>query len=99
MTRDYIEKYNGGVLVCPAYLHNFVDVEATIRAKNAGRYHYAVDAIVEHRHYLWGKAEKDATYKLSEGTFLPDQETFKKRAAAGFPDDFEPILMLSREAV
>lgn len=98
MTRDYIERFNGGVLACPAYQHNFIDVEASARAQLAGRYHYAEDAIVEHRHYLWGKADKDETYQLTEGTFLPDQETFRQRAAAGFPDDFEPVL-LSREGV
>jgi hypothetical protein len=92
MTRDYIERFNGGVLAIPKYQHNFIDVEATARAMKAGRYHYAEDSLVEHRHYLWGKAEKDATYQRTAGTFKPDQETFLQREAAGFPNDFEPVL-------
>ncbi len=93
MTRDYIDQYNGGVLAIPAYQHNFIDVEATARAKRAGRYYYARDALVEHRHYIWNAAVKDETYERTAGTFQSDQALFERRCAMGFPNDFEPMII------
>ena len=92
MTRRYIAWNNGGVLACPHYEHTYIDPEACARAMRAGRYVYAADAVVEHRHWLWGKAAKDPTYAEADGTFERDRATYERRFAAGFPDDYAPVI-------
>jgi GT2 family glycosyltransferase len=90
VSRDYaIDKW-GGVLAVPHYKHYWLDVEATARAKQDRRYIWAENAVVEHRHHLWGKAKEDATYKRGDGMMKIDGKTYKKRQRKRFPIDYEP---------
>ena len=51
-----------GVMLHEGYTHNYVDTEITGTAKSRGQFVYCPDSLVEHMHYLWGLAVKDATY-------------------------------------
>ena len=53
-----------GRVLCELYPHSWVDDEFIQTAKARGVYAHAADSHVEHLHWLWGKAEKDATYEL-----------------------------------
>lgn len=92
VTRDYCERFNGGVFVCPHYRSYYVDIEIHRRARALGRYAWAKDAIVEHRHHAVGKADVDSTYTLAAPNMALDGEIYAERQAAGFPDDYAPIL-------
>jgi hypothetical protein len=66
--RCYIDSRGGvvdypGMVYWPGYDHNGVDVELVETAKARGCYAHAHDAIIEHLHPLWRKAEEDATYR------------------------------------
>ena len=82
MTRDFIINHNGGVMVMPYYKGWYQDMEACARARRVGLYFFAIDAKIVHDWH--GSAtnhfEKDG------------RKLFEKRQAAGFPDDFQPIL-------
>lgn len=92
MRRDYLTKFNGGVLACPHYHSWYIDVEAAERAKRAHTYTYAADAVVEHRHPVWSREPGDETYRRGQKWHTQDQETFFSRARAGFPDDYDPVI-------
>jgi len=92
MTRRYLARENGGVLACPHYQHTYIDPEACARALRAERYVFAEDARVDHRHWLWGKAEKDPTYTETDPTIEHDRQMYAQRAALGFPDDYPPVI-------
>lgn len=91
-TRRWLARENGGVLFCPHYHHNFVDPEVCARAIASGRYVVAEKAVVEHKHPAWGKAEVDATYQAGGEHYADDQALYEMRWAAGFPDDFAPVI-------
>lgn len=92
VSRQFAIEHFGGVLVCPHYQHYCVDNEATARGQRAGRYVWAQNAVTEHRHPVWRKARMDATYAERQPLLQADFELFQRRQAAGFPDDFEPVL-------
>lgn len=82
--RWYVEEFGTidepGKFYHEGYPHEFVDDEAVATARARRAYAHAPDAIVEHLHPLWGKAEWDDTYRamserISEGTAL-----FKERS-------------------
>lgn len=66
------------------YHHNFADQEFTIRMSVAGLYRYVPEAVVEHMHWINGKAEKDETYTKSQELFEKDQTLFNNRLQNGF---------------
>ena len=84
MTRDFIIEHNGGVMVMPYYRGWYQDREACERARRVGKYFFAIDAKM--RHNWHGSAtnhyEKDG------------ERLFRERIAAGFPDNYPPILEL-----
>ena len=84
MTKDFIIEHNGGVMVTPHYRGWFQDAEACGRAKLAGKYFFAIDAHIVHDWH--GSA---TNHYANEGERL-----FKARQAAGFPNDFPPVLSL-----
>jgi hypothetical protein len=45
------------------YRHNCCDVEASEKAQQRGAFAYAPEAVMEHMHPFWGKAELDRTYR------------------------------------
>ncbi len=93
MSRRYCARYNGGVLACPKYRHFYIDNEANARAKRAGRFVWAEFAVLEHRHPAWQKAPVDAGYAARQPWIDGDAQTFFERAQAGFPDDFDPVVV------
>ncbi len=95
-TRRWLARENGGVLFCPHYHHNFPDPELCQRATASGRYVVAEKAVVEHRHPVWGTAEMDETYRAGAERFKEDQALYEMRLAAGFPDDFAPVIPVPR---
>lgn len=92
ITRAAAIAWNGGVLVPPCYHHYFVDNEVTERLRRADRYIWATNAIVEHRHPAFGKAQADALYLAKLPLMDVDGAIFRQRQAAGFPDDFPAVL-------
>lgn len=91
-TRDFLIDHNGGVIYAPHYGSWWCDPEVCERARRAGKYIWAEDAIVEHLHADYGKAKYDKTYTDANHYHPLDTETYKRRQAAGFPDDFPPVL-------
>lgn len=68
VSRWYIDKY--GPLYDEAFYHNGCDRDASFKAQDRGAFAYAPDAIVEHLHPNYGKAELDDTYR--DGAFDAD---------------------------
>jgi len=90
--REYIIKYQGGVLGYPHYKRVCNDTESYARAKKAGLWVWAHDAIVEHLHPCVGKREMDRYDRLNAEMFEGDVKTYHEHEALGFPDDFEPVI-------
>jgi len=92
MTRDYLIEHNGGVLICPAYHHQYIDFEASARAMKAGEY-IPVSPIIEHRHPAYGTAVWDQTYEQGCKKWAEaDGIIHDRRVEAGYPDDFEAVI-------
>lgn len=92
MTREFIVQHHGGVMAIPHYRSWGLDEEATIRAKRANQFAYAERAVLEHRHWVWGKAEQDENYKRARPAHDYDIMICKMRESRGFPDDFEAVI-------
>jgi GT2 family glycosyltransferase len=92
LTRQCAIEVMGGVLAIPAYHHYWSDPEMNARATRAGCYTWCAEAFVEHRSFMNDKALIDDTYQEAARWFKQDEETFNRRKAMGFPNDFEPVL-------
>ena len=92
MTRDFIIKHHGGVAAVPHYKAWGVDTEACDRAMRSGKYIKAMDAVVLHDR----SNPNDDTYKFGEQFHEETKRIYLEREAAGFPDDFSPIITGSR---
>jgi GT2 family glycosyltransferase len=92
LTRQCAIEVMGGVLAIPAYHHYWSDPEMNARATRVGCYIWCAEAFVEHRSFMNGKALTDNTYQEAARWFKQDEETFNRRKAMGFPNDFEPVL-------
>lgn len=66
VVRSYVEEHGTidepGLMLHEGYVHEYVDDELVHTAKFRSAYAHAGDAIVEHLHPHWGKAETDASY-------------------------------------
>jgi GT2 family glycosyltransferase len=82
MTRDFMIEHHGGVMAIPCYTGWYVDWEAVERAKRVGKFAFAKKAVVHHDWH--GSATNNFAH---EGLSL-----YREREAAGFPDNFDPIL-------
>ena len=89
VSRNFCLTHMGGVMVPPVYAHGMVDVEVCQLAQRLGLFTYAPDALVEHLHPDWDKAERDALY---ERDLRDDKRLFNIRAYRGFPVTWEPQL-------
>lgn len=69
-----------GRAVHPGYHHWYVDDELIWTAKSRGAWAFCRDAVIEHLHPYWGKAEWDSTYALGEANAEADRQLFKSRA-------------------
>jgi hypothetical protein len=92
VSRRFLIEHTGGVIAWECYRHSFNDVEMTERAKRAGRYVWAEDAKVPHAHWLYGGRSQDETDTRNLGAHAESERAYKERAAAGFPDDYPPII-------
>jgi len=90
--REHVIKVNHGVLAYPHYQRIYNDTESMYRAKNAGRWVWAEDAVTEHMHPAARKREADEWDKLMTAAMQPDGVEFNRRLALGFPNDFEPVI-------
>ena len=96
-TRRWIQREQHGCLVVPLYQRQYIDPEACYRARISGHYIYAEKAMVEHRHWLWGKAKQDYTYTLNTPeVFKADQDLYADRLKRGFPDDFQNAIEIPK---
>lgn len=87
MSRRLVDEVFGGVIAWEAYKHSFNDREANARARAAGRYAWAENARVHHRHWIFGERHQDPTDTRMLGLHPESQQAFEQREAAGFPDE------------
>ncbi len=71
-----------GTVFSEAYGHAFCDNELVELAKKRGQWAFAESSHVLHRHWVWGTAEKDATYRVGMETFQADSRVFHRRRRA-----------------
>lgn len=74
-----------GYVYDPAYRSLFCDREYTDVLQATGRLTYIDEKLIEHRHHVWGRAEKDALYDRNDALEEADRATFEKRKAAARP--------------
>lgn len=85
ISRDYINRFGGtgdnepGVVLYEGYDHNYVDRELCDVARRRGRYAFAHNAVVRHRHPHWKTAAWDATYHKGLKHFREDQLLYGSR--------------------
>lgn len=92
MSRRFIVEVLGGVVAWDFYQHSFNDLEVNERAKRAGRHAWAEDAFVYHEHWTYGDRPQDPTDSRTLDRHGEAHETYRRRAAAGFPTDYEPVI-------
>lgn len=63
----------------PTYQSLFCDREQTDLLKEMGRLTYVDEKIIEHRHHVWGRAEKDATYERNDALESADKAVYDER--------------------
>ena len=91
-SREFIVKHHGGVMAVPHYRSWYCDLEARKRADRAGAYAAPPGAMWYHNHVVFDRAPDDETYQRGKRWRAIDQQVYRERMDAGFPDDFEPIL-------
>lgn len=93
MTRKYIVKYNGGVLMPSCYAFQFADVENRLRAQSLGRYVCAKASIVKHLHPMTNTASKDEIHEQGAYKYFEqDQKLFLSRKTENFPITWEAVV-------
>lgn len=92
VSRQLIVQAFGGVIAWEEYKHSFNDEEACARAKVVGRYAWCETARVTHRHWIFGSRAQDDTDARNLGSHPASQAAFAARAAAGFPNDYLPVI-------
>jgi GT2 family glycosyltransferase len=89
--RTWIENEQDGYLCYPWYRVWFGEVERALRADQVWQYALSKRSRIEHYHPGIGKGPDDAIYALASNWHVQDEETFRRRRAAGWPAD-EPAL-------
>lgn len=84
--RSYIEEQGGsldgpGVLIHEGYDHNFSERELVELAKRRGQWTFCREAIIRHRHPLWGTTAWDPTYEKAMACYEEDARLFRDRRA------------------
>lgn len=92
--RKFCKDVFGGVVAYECYSYLWVDVELNERAKRAGKLAWCEASVVEHRHSAAGKRPFDAidAEKTSGLMWDHDEQLYRRREQAGFPNDFVSIL-------
>lgn len=84
MGRTYYERF--GYIYHPQYFSLWCDNEAMDVAKKLGKYKYVPERIFDHYHPAWTGEPIDALLRHTQGYFHIDEQTYIKRAAAGYPN-------------
>lgn len=92
MSRRFVIEVLGGVVAWDFYEHSFNDVEVNDRAKAAGRYVWAPEALVRHEHWTYGDRPQDATDSRTLARHGVAEAKYRERQAAGFPTDYEAVI-------
>lgn len=84
--RSYIEEYGGtlegpGTLIHEGYDHNFSERELIEIAKRRRQWVFCPEAVIRHRHPLWGTEEWDPTYEKAMARYEDDARLFRSRRA------------------
>lgn len=85
VSRTYIETFGGvideapGKVIHEGYIHGWTDTEFIETAKYRGVFEPCMDAVVEHMHWFFGKAQLDDTYIKSRDSNDADSRTFYSR--------------------
>jgi GT2 family glycosyltransferase len=93
VSRRMIVEEFGGVIAWECYRHSFNDCEANARAQRAGRYAWCEDAVVRHRHWIFGDRAQDTTDARNHVAHSESQQHFARRAANDFPNDYEAVII------
>lgn len=82
-----------GYLVTPLLQHTYVDNYFETLGKELGRYYRVPEVFIEHKHWLYGKAEKDENYEwvTSQKTLDYGKEAFKQWELLHKKSDLEKI--------
>ncbi len=86
-----------GVIYHEGYSHNFVDCELSVIARHRGLFIFARRAVVQHKHPIWGKAERDQTYEYGLRDFDKDRTLFVERMTPDYVRD--PMVRRFAQAV
>lgn len=81
LDRKYYERF--GYVYEPGYSHMCADQELTAVAIMTNRLLYS-DLLFEHKHYIIGKAVKDAIYEKNDATYPQGQAYFNERLRDNF---------------
>lgn len=68
-----------GDLYSESYDHSYCDVEATETAQRRQEFVFARNAVVDHRHFIWRKAEIDSTYEKGQRMVAEDRRLLASR--------------------
>jgi len=68
-----------GVVYESAYKSLYCDREQTDVLKAMNRLVYVDEKIIEHRHHIWNRAEKDALYTRNDALETEDKATYERR--------------------
>lgn len=91
-SRNFYTELLGGTLDIPEYISQYDDVEKTDRAIAAGIF-YQSDAYIEHRTWVYGKAQLDSTYINGSKKYCEiDRKLYEARRSKGFPNSYKRIL-------
>jgi hypothetical protein len=93
MSVKFTQDVLGGVYIPPHYASWSFDREVCDRAKERGLYAPCHEAMAEHLHPEWKTAEMDSTYSLGYVHHAKDRQMYEARKAAGWPMDYEPLLV------
>lgn len=86
MGRTYYERF--GYIYHPQYWSLWCDNEAMDVAKKLGKYKYVPEQIFDHYHPAWTGEPVDALLRHTQGYYHIDEQTYIKRSAAGFPNQY-----------
>lgn len=85
-----------GYMCPPAFRHLCVDVVWKNWGDAIGRITYLPDTIIEHMHYLAGKAREDRNYRAVNSMLIAEHDsgTYREYMAGQFHDDVEKLKRL-----
>lgn len=70
---------DGDAMFHEGYTHNWVDREFIGTAKHRGVFTPCLASVVEHVHWVWGKADMDATYAKGRDSESADRDRYRQR--------------------